>query len=116
MNKKYVILSILIGCIVGSVFVCFFRRTEDNKASDVHYKTVLHNTAKPAEKTAPVQEDDAEQPQGHTSRKAKILSAKKSWKKYRKTCCINKLVMNCLSGITRRFNSRLMNLKRGDKR
>ena len=48
--------------------------------------------------------------------KAKILSAKKLWKKYRKNCCINKLVMSCLSGITRRFNSRLMNLKRGDKR
>ena len=44
MNKKYVVVSILIGCIVGSIFVYFFRRTEDNRASDVHYKTVLHNT------------------------------------------------------------------------
>ena len=59
MNKKYVVVSILIGCIVGSIFVYFFRRTEDNRASDVHYKTVLHNTAQPAEKTAPVQEDDS---------------------------------------------------------
>jgi len=50
--------------IVGSIFVYFFRRTEDNRASDVHYKTVLHNTAQPAEKTAPVQEDDAEKTQG----------------------------------------------------
>ena len=50
MNKKYVVVSILIGCIVGSIFVYFFRRTEDNRASDVHYKTVLHNTAQPAEK------------------------------------------------------------------
>lgn len=64
MNKKYVVVSILIGCIVGSIFVYFFRRTEDNRASDVHYKTVLHNTAQPAEKTAPVQEDDAEKTQG----------------------------------------------------
>ena len=36
----------------------------------------------------------------------------KIMEKYRKTCCINKLAMNCLSGITRRFNSRLMNLKK----
>ncbi len=50
----YVILSILIGCIVGSVFVYIFRRTEDNKTSNMRHKTALY-TAKPAEKTTPVQ-------------------------------------------------------------
>lgn len=62
-NKKYIVLSILVGCIVGSALVYFFRRTEDNKTSNMRHKTALY-TAKPAEKTTPVQENDVEQIQG----------------------------------------------------
>lgn len=68
MNKKYVVVSILIGCIIGSAFVYFFRRAEENTKSKVHYKTVLHNTAKPAEKTASVLEDESEQIQGEVQK------------------------------------------------
>ena len=79
MNKKYVIVSILIGCIVGSVFVYIFRRTEDNKTSNMRHKTALY-TAKPAEKTTPVQENDAEQIQG----KAQEIDVNQPLRKRRK--------------------------------